>query len=133
MVRQVLNAPWPLQKREMIVRTELAPAGENAVAVTMAGEPDLLPPSSGLARVRDVRGAWIFEPTERGGTRLTFVMHVDPGRDVPSGVSNQAMFEVPFYSLNNLRSLATDPSYDPPYPAEVDEHLSIIEDPDGNS
>jgi len=58
--------------------------------------------------------------------RLTFVMHVDPGKDVPSGLSNQAMFEVPFYTLKNLRQLVTDASYNPLYPDEADLHLSIV-------
>ncbi|NTV93703.1 MAG: START domain-containing protein [Chlorobiaceae bacterium] len=127
-VRQVINAPWPLPKREMIVRTGLESAGENAVAITMTSEPDYLPLTPGYHRVRHARGVWIFSPVDHGRVHISFVMHVDPGKDVPSPVSNTAMFEVPFYSLQNMRSLITDSSYNPPYPAEIENHLCIIED-----
>lgn len=127
-VRQVINTPWPLLKREMIVRTGLEPAGDNAVAVTMTSEPDYLPPNPDYYRVRHARGVWIFSPIDHGRVHISFVMHVDPGKDVPSPVSNTAMFEVPFYSLQNMRSLIADCSYNPPYPDEIDNHLCIIED-----
>ena len=39
-VRQVLNTPWPLPKREMIVRTALHASEEGALALTMTGIPD---------------------------------------------------------------------------------------------
>ncbi|MCF8382889.1 MAG: START domain-containing protein [Chlorobium sp.] len=125
-VRQVINAPWPLQKREMIVRTGLAQAGDHAVAVTMTGEPDYLPPNPQYHRVRHCRGLWIFSPTDSQSVHITFVMHVNPGSDVPSPVSNTAMFEVPFYSLQNMRNLLVSTAYNPPYPEEIEEHLCII-------
>ncbi|KUL31552.1 START domain-containing protein [Chlorobium limicola] len=127
-VRQVINAPWPLQKREMIVRTGLTQAGDNAVAVTMTGEPDYRPLNPKYHRVRDCKGLWIFTPSENGRVNITFIMHVNPGSDVPSPVSNTAMFEVPFYSLHNMRTLLMSGSYDPPYPSEIENHLCIIED-----
>lgn len=130
-VRQVLNTPWPMQKREMIVRTCLHTTESGAVALTMQGLPDYLPPRPGLHRVRESRGVWILMPTAGGRVHVTFVMHVNPGRDVPAGVSNTALFEVPFYSLHKMRLLARDPSYRPPWPEVVDGHISIIEDEPG--
>ncbi len=128
LVRQVINTPWPLQNREMIMRTGLKSGGENAIAVTMTAEPDHLPLNPNYHRVRESSGLWVFTPTGHGSVHVTFVMHIDPGSDVPSSVSNAGMFEVPFYSLNKLRQLAMDRSYNPPYPAEIEEHISIIED-----
>ncbi|MEE9905873.1 START domain-containing protein [Chlorobium sp.] len=125
-VRQVINAPWPLQKREMIVRTGLAQAGENAVAVTMTGEPDYLPANPQFHRVRHCMGLWVFTPSDNGNVHISFLMHINPGSDVPSPVSNTAMFEVPFYSLQNMRNLLAAPSYNPPYPEEIENHLCIM-------
>ena len=125
-VRQVIVTSWPLQKREMFGKKGLKPAGENPVAVTITGVPDFLPPNPSYARVKEVQGLWVFTPSGPDAIHLTFVMHVDPGPDVPSAVSNQAMFEVPFYSMDNLRKLSADRSYNPPYPEEVDQHLCII-------
>lgn len=127
-VRQIINTPWPLQKREMILRTGLVSAGENAIGVTMKGEPDYLPDNPKYHRVRHSTGIWVFTPTDHGTVHTTFVMHVDPGNDVPVPVSNTGMFEVPFYSLNNMRTLVMDGSYNPPYPKEIEQHLSIVED-----
>jgi ribosome-associated toxin RatA of RatAB toxin-antitoxin module len=127
-IRQVINTPWPLPQREMIVKTGIQGAGDNSIAVTMKGLPDYLPVNPRYHRVRKTDGVWIFTPAEHGRVRITFVMHVNPGNDVPSPVSNTAMFEVPFYSLQNLRNLAQDPSYNPPYPGKIENHICIIED-----
>jgi len=127
-VRQVINTPWPLQKREIIMRTRLASAGDNAIALTMTGEPDYIPHNPLYQRVRHATGLWVFTPASPGRVHVTFAMHIDPGRDVPPPVSNAGMFEVPFYSMNNLRTLVMDGSYKPPYPEEIEQHLCIIED-----
>ncbi|MBL6956443.1 MAG: hypothetical protein ISR54_06440 [Chlorobium phaeobacteroides] len=124
-IYQAINTPWPFPKREMIVRTGLDMEGENGIAVTMKSEPDYIPVKPGNFRIRETYGRWVFEPIENDVVRITFIMYVDPGKDIPPPMSNTAMFEVPFYSLQNLRSLAFDTSYNPPYPEEVDEYISI--------
>ena len=124
-LQQVINAPWPLQPREMIVRTALEQAGDHAVAVTMTSAADYLPPDPRLSRVEETAGKWVFEPLENGCVRIIFMMYVNPGRDIPTSIANTAMFEVPFYSLQNLRRLALDTSYNPPYPDEAELMLVI--------
>ncbi|ACF46051.1 conserved hypothetical protein [Prosthecochloris aestuarii DSM 271] len=126
-LHQVVKAPWPLQPRDMIIRTGLDEAGEGGIAVTMSSKPDFIPENPRYARVRETYGKWVFEPLDDEKVRITFDMHVNPGRDIPSPVANTAMFEVPFYSLQNLRKLVLDPSYNPPYPSEVDAFISISE------
>jgi hypothetical protein len=130
-VRQVLNTPWPLPKREMIVRTALHASEEGALALTMTGIPDYAPSRPDFHRVRDARGVWILMPMGNGKVHVTFVMHLDPGSDIPPALSNAALFEVPFYSLLKMRTLAEDPAYRPPWPSVVDNHVTIIEDEQG--
>lgn len=125
-VRQLVDTPWPLPRREMIVRTGLAQVGDNAIAVTMSGEPDYMSLNQRYYRIRHCRGLWIFTPSGDSNVHLTFVMHINPGSDVPPPVSNTAMFEVPFYSLQNMRNLLANGSYDPPYPEEIEKYLRII-------
>ena len=126
-IHQVINTPWPFPRREVIVRTGLDAEGENGIAVTMKSEPDYIPAKPGSFRIREAYGKWVFEPLKNDVVRITFIMYVDPGKDVPPPMSNTAMFEVPFYSLQNLRNLAFDTGYNPPYPEEVDEYISIGE------
>ncbi len=127
-VRQIIKTPWPLQHREVIMRTGLTLAGDNSVALTMKAEPDYLPDNPEYHRVRHATGMWAFKPTTEGRVNITFVMHIDPGKDVPSSMSNAGMFEVPFYSMNNLKTLLKDASYNPPYPEDIKQHLTIIDD-----
>ena len=127
-VRQIIKTPWPLQPREVITRTGLTSAEGNSVALTMKAEPDYLPGNPEYHRVRHATGMWVFKPITGGRVNITFVMHIDPGKDVPSALSNAGMFEVPFYSLNNLKTLLKDASYNPPYPEEIEKHISIIDD-----
>jgi hypothetical protein len=130
-VRQVLNTPWPLPKREMIVRTALHASEEGALALTMTGIPDFLPSRPDFHRVREAKGVWILMPMGKGKVHVTFVMHLDPGSDIPPALSNAALFEVPFYSLLKMRNLAQDPAYNPAWPSVVDNHVTIIEDMSG--
>ena len=127
-VRQIIKTPWPLQHSEVIMRTGLTLAGDNSVALTMKAEPDYLPDNPEYHRVRHATGMWAFKPTTEGRVNITFVMHIDPGKDVPSSMSNAGMFEVPFYSMNNLKTLLKDASYNPPYPEDIKQHLTIIDD-----
>ncbi|AAM72402.1 MAG TPA: hypothetical protein DEB17_08225 [Chlorobaculum sp.] len=127
-VRQVLNTPWPIPKREMIVRTALHASEEGALALTMTGIPDYVPLKPDFHRVREARGGWILMPVDGGKVHVTFVMHLDPGSDIPPALSNAALFEVPFYSLLKMRDLAQNPSYKPAWPSVVDNHVTIIED-----
>ncbi len=129
-IRQVINTPWPMPKREMIVRTGLHASEAGAVALTMQGVPEYLPLRPNLHRVRETRGVWVFMPIEGGKVHITFVMHMNPGNDVPPALSNAALFEVPFYSLQKMRTLAQDTSYNPPWPSVVDDHF-VIEDDHG--
>jgi hypothetical protein len=130
-VRQVLNTPWPIPKREMIVRTALHASGEGALALTMTGIPDYMPSRRDFHRVRETRGVWILMPLDHSKVHVTFVMHLDPGSDIPPALSNAALFEVPFYSLLKMRDLVQDPSYRPAWPKVVDNHISISEDEHG--
>jgi hypothetical protein len=124
-VRQVLNTPWPIPKREMIVRTALHASEEDALALTMTGVPDYLPSRPDYHRVREAWGAWVLMPVTEKKVHVTFVMHLDPGNDIPPALSNAALFEVPFYSLQKMRNLAQDPSYSPKWPSVVDHHIAI--------
>jgi len=124
-VRQVLNTPWPIPKREMIVRTELHASEEGALALTMSSAHDFVPVKPDMYRVREAWGAWILLPVNESRVHVTFVMHLDPGADIPPALSNAALFEVPFYSLQKMRSLAQDSSYAPPWPSVVDNHIHI--------
>lgn len=127
-VRQVINTPWPMPKREMLVRTNLHVSEAGAIALTMKGVPDYLPLRPDMHRVRETRGVWVFMPLEGGRVHITFVMHMNPGSDVPPALSNVALFEVPYHSLQKMRSLAQDASYNPAWPTVVDDHLHISED-----
>lgn len=122
-VRQVINTPWPMPKRELIVRTNLYTSETGAMALTMVGVPDHLPSKPDLHRVRETKGVWVFMPIDKEKVHVTFVMHMHPGNDVPPAVCNAALFEVPFYSLHKMRTLAQDPSYNPPWPSVVDDHF----------
>lgn len=124
-VRQVLNTPWPIPRREMIVRTELHASEEGALALTMSSAHDFLPVKPDMYRVREVWGAWILMPVSGQRVHVTFVMHLDPGSDIPPALSNAALFEVPFYSLQKMRALVQDSSYTPPWPSVVDRHIRI--------
>ena len=127
-IRQVINTPWPLQQREVIMRSRLEGVGENGVALSMQSEPDYLPLHAQCHRVRHAQGMWVFTPNGHGVVQVMFIMHLDPGPDVPPPVSNAGLFEVPFYTLKNLKALLDDAKYQPMWPEELEHYLAIVED-----
>lgn len=129
-LRQVIEVPWPLKAREVLMHSALLPSVDNMLAVGMESVPDYLPPNPRYHRVRQASGLWLFAPEADGRVTVIFLMYLDPGPDIPSALSNAGMFEVPFYTLNNLRSLVEDQAYTPPWPVELDSFIIIDDAPD---
>jgi len=99
-----MAAPWPVSDRDQILRTEfLRDEATGLIELRMTAAPEHLPERPGRVRVQTAEGSWRLEPLGTGRSRVTFVMHLDPGGGVPQWLVNTRVVETPFEAIRNLR------------------------------
>jgi len=104
-VRSELDAPWPVENRELIVQYsfEEHPQEKALRVITETIDYDL-PLSDEFIRVPYSRAEW--NVTTAGSTLLvTYTMEIDPGGSIPAWLVNMAMAEGPHQTFTNLKKL----------------------------
>lgn len=99
--RALVDAPWPVDNREMIARiiTHEIPEGLN---ITIRTYPYSLPPPDGAIRVPFFEANWTII-TKGTGLKITYALRIDPGGSVPAWLVNIAMADGPYVSFKNLK------------------------------
>jgi START domain len=100
--RALVDAPWPVDNREMIARmtTHQTPNGLN---ITIRTYPYSQPPPDGVIRVPFFEANWTIV-TQGAGLKLTYALRIDPGGSVPAWLVNIAMADGPHVSFKNLKT-----------------------------
>lgn len=102
-VHGVVDAPWPIQDRDSVVRFDYAQdAGTLAITIDIANTNAFLPPRPGLVRVPDIGGFWQLIPLPGGYVDVIYQVHGDPGGWVPPWLANYA---ATLSVLNTLRNM----------------------------
>lgn len=103
--RSVVDAPWPVQNREMIVQLSFRMAEKtDQLFFTMQSVLTEYPLSDDLVRVPYSQASWTVK---RVNTTLavTYQLNIDPGGYVPPMLVNLAMAEGPYESFRKLKKL----------------------------
>jgi hypothetical protein len=88
--------PPLVSARDYVVRTKRIPLPDGSCRMTFEAAADVEKPSPpGWLRVKMLSGYWLFQPIDGGHTRLTYVVHSDPGGAIP-----------PFLAEGSRRTLA---------------------------
>ncbi|MBF0331412.1 MAG: START domain-containing protein [Candidatus Omnitrophica bacterium] len=107
----LLHLPFPVSERDCVFqidRMEDLAAGKVDYAVVAL--PDRLPRRPGPVRVPYLKAVWHFVQLADGRTRIEFQQHSDPGGFIPDFISNSLVVDIPYNSLNNLRTLVLSAS-----------------------
>lgn len=103
--RSVVEAPWPVQNREMIVQLSFRKTEKtDQLFFTMQSVATDYPLSDDLVRVPYSQASWTVK---RVNTTLavTYQLNIDPGGYVPPMLVNLAMAEGPYESFRKLKKL----------------------------
>jgi len=103
--RSVVDAPWPVQNREMIVQLSFRKTEKtDQLFFTMQSVATDYPLSDDLVRVPYSQASWTVK---RVNTTLavTYQLNIDPGGYVPPMLVNLAMAEGPYESFRKLKKL----------------------------
>lgn len=87
----VVDAPWPLQDRDSVVRFDYTQdAATKDITITITNEPGFVPEKPELVRVPDLGGHWSLKSEADGVVEVAYQVHGDPGGWVPVWLANQA-------------------------------------------
>lgn len=101
--RLVIDAPWPVDNRELIVRFAVQKESEQ-VMFTMNTIASDYPLSEDLIRVPFSQARWEVTPIHND-LHVNYYMNINPGGFVPPVLVNIAMAEGPYQSFRNLKRL----------------------------
>lgn len=110
-VYTVLDAPFPLEDRDMYVESVVRyRRSANTLVVNLTGRETYAPEQAGRTRILGLRGAWVFQQTESGKVQVRYQIQADPQAPF-DGPSNDHMAESAFKTLQGLRKLVQEPQY----------------------
>jgi hypothetical protein len=102
--RTVLEAPWPVSKREMILElTSSFDSVKQELTIISRTVDYEYPKSDDLVRVPLAVGRWKVVSI-KNSLKVDYFLQIDPGGSVPVWLINLAMAEGPYNSFTNLKS-----------------------------
>ncbi len=118
------KAPWPVSDRDAVVLTEASQDPVTyVVQIRSHATPDYLPEKKGLVRVKIVDSLWTLTPLPGGEVEISYLLHSDPGGDIPAWLINSMITDQPLRTLKNLRKIIGTAPY-------KDGRVSFIREPE---
>lgn len=103
--RTVVDAPWPVENRELIVRyTSERDTVRQTMNIVIANDSYSYPESDDLIRVPSSYATWNIV-TQGNDLKVEYALRIDPGGSVPAWLINIAMAEGPHHSFRNMKRL----------------------------
>lgn len=101
----VVEAPWPVSDRDMVVDLLVSQNDENkSVTITTNGVPDYTAKESHYVRVPMSAATWVITRISSTKLAVVYTIKIDPGGSVPAWMVNMVCAEAPYVSFKNLRA-----------------------------
>jgi hypothetical protein len=100
----IVDAPWPMQDRDTVVRFDYRQEDSGEITITITNFPDFLPRAGDYVRVPDFGGYWRLQPRHDGWVEVTYQVYGDPGGWIPVWVANYAAVTSVTRTLQNMPS-----------------------------
>jgi hypothetical protein len=100
--RSVIDAPWPLEDRELIMRFWSDDNQGDYVYFYMENTSFDYPIDEELIRVPFMKGQWRVKRTMNNSLYVEYFLRIDPGGTVPAWLVNIAMADGPHHSFRSL-------------------------------
>lgn len=110
--RMVLDLPFPLQDRDVVVRAGITRASDGVF--TLHGEAvadPRAPVRPGLVRVTRYQGGWTIRPAGAGQVEVTTRGYADLGGAVPLSLANRLVPQQLFRMMSNMREQVRQPEF----------------------
>ncbi|MCL1911791.1 MAG: START domain-containing protein [Leptospirales bacterium] len=108
----VASSPWPVDDRDMAVKSVISQNKETAVVtIKLTGLPEYIPAKPKKVRMVKLNGYWLLEPLGSGRLRVTYRLHSEPGGSVPETLVNSSLVDIPYNTLYNLKRMVNQSPY----------------------
>jgi hypothetical protein len=102
--RSVVDAPWPVDDRELLVQFSVNRQIANQLSFFIHSVSFDYPIKDGLIRVPFSQASWHVEKLG-ADLQVKYTLNIDPGGYVPPVLVNMAMADGPYESFHNLKNL----------------------------
>ncbi|MEM1121376.1 MAG: hypothetical protein AAGJ18_13070 [Bacteroidota bacterium] len=107
-----MDFPWPLDDRDLIVRSTMNQDPITKVVRSESfNEPDYIPVKKGLVRIPSLHLWWEFTPKESGVVEVEYFLSSDPGGLIPAWMINLALDQGPTQTIKAFREILKKPKY----------------------
>ncbi|MBU2525814.1 MAG: hypothetical protein KKC03_04350 [Bacteroidetes bacterium] len=98
------DMPWPLQDRDVVTRMKVSRPTLNIIRIDLLPELDYLPSNQKIVRIKNFKGHWYLEKSEKG-TIVIQEMQGDPGGNIPPFLFNIFLTNGPFSTFLEMKKL----------------------------
>lgn len=111
-IYMVLDFPFPLKDRDMIVKGHMSKDANGIVTVKNSAIQQGKPLSSNYVRLKDYSGDWVFQKLSANKVKVTTSGHANPEGSIPMSVVNLLVEQQPYQMLQKMKSeLAKNKKY----------------------
>lgn len=116
-----VNVPWPCDNRDYVSHFTISQPSPQLVIVDSRAEPDLLPVTEGVVRVKKSSAHWEMTTLPGGMLKLVYTLSFDPAGAVPAWLTNMFVTKGPMETFKNLIATVDKPEY-------KDKHFDFIKE-----
>lgn len=107
-----LDFPWPLNDRDLILRTNLEQDSTSKhVYSTSTAKYDYLPENKDVVRIKSTKTKWTLIPGTGGWVYVEYYINSDPGGSIPDWLVNMAIDVGPRETIKSMRTILQQPRY----------------------
>lgn len=105
-----VDAPWPVSNRDLIFHLKMDQDSiTKSLTVSLKQLPLFIPAKEGIVRIPTANSLLTVIPIDSVHLQVNYVIHVDPGGDIPAFIANVFSTNTPWHTFNNFRiKLAND-------------------------
>lgn len=99
-----VDTPWPISHRDLVFHLKMwQDSTSQALMVSLEQLPDYIPKREGIVRIPKAKSLLTVTPIDNKRVHVTYVIHVDPGGEVPPFLANIFAAQTPWHTFKNFR------------------------------
>lgn len=108
-----VDTPWPIAHRDLVFHLKMwQDTSSLALKMTLKQLPNYIPHKEGIVRIPEAESLLTVTPIDADRVSVNYVIHVDPGGEVPAFLTNMFAAQTPWHTFNNYRERLESGIYD---------------------
>ncbi len=108
----IMDFPWPMDDRDLVMRTDLTQDKDTKVIVSKStATPSKVPYDDDMVRVEMTETQWTVTPLGGNRARIDYTLISDPGGSIPAFLTNIAADYGPYKTMKAFRKRVQMPEY----------------------